>query len=300
MAKVDLIMPKMGESIMEATILNWVKKVGDSVEVDETILEIATDKVDSEIPSPVSGVIEKILFSENDVVEVGKVIAIIATEAAGPSIETPSTPEPVVEAEPEIVEIAETIEKEVVIPRSPSKPENIPASTPSSNSGVANNRFYSPLVRNIATREKISASELDAIPGTGLNGRLTKKDLMNYINSGRTQISETNTKEEAAPTRPSETKAVASASVQERAVAPANTGVSMNGAVDIVQMDRMRKMIANHMVMSKQTSPHVTSFVEADVTNIVYWRNRMKNEFKQKEGDNLTFTPISINLNVDH
>lgn len=272
MAQVELIMPKMGESIIEATILKWVKQVGDKVEVDETILEIATDKVDSEVPSPVDGVIQEILFAENDTVEIGKVIAIIATEGeeaipqATPSVAqstTTSTPtaEPVTAtAQPAVAET--THAKTVQV--------------------ASEGRFYSPLVRNMAKKEQISQAELDSVPGTGLNGRVTKKDMLNYLKS-RTAPATNGSVKPQAP------KKVLAATTP---AAPSPVAASMNGAVEIVEMDRMRKLIADHMVMSKHTSPHVTSFVEVDVTNIVNWRNKIKGEFQQKYGEKITFTPI--------
>lgn len=268
MAQVELIMPKMGESIIEATILKWVKKVGDSVELDETILEIATDKVDTEIPSPVAGTIAQILFKEEDVVEIGKVIAIIATEgesvAPTPSVqEVPAsnghanvpTPSPVLETVTE------------------STPVSAPVQTSSSN------RFYSPLVKNIAKTEDISIQELDAITGSGVNGRVTKKDMLAYLSS-----------------RTSNGKNVSSASVKTSISRPKPSSnghaSSATGNVEIIEMDRMRRLIADHMVMSKHTSPHVTSFVEVDVTNLVNWRNSIKGDFMKKYGEKITFTPI--------
>lgn len=287
MAQIDLIMPKMGESIMEATILKWVKSVGDSVEMDETILEIATDKVDSEVPSPVAGVISKILFEENDVVEIGTTIAIIATEGEeatvvpSPSVQTEALPAtnghsngstngnvvetPVAQPEPVLVEISDG--GSLDIPRT-------------GNAG----RFYSPLVRNIAKTENISVGELEAIPGSGVKGRVTKKDILSYIQNRHS--SPTPSPQPTAKVQPTSQPAPMTKSQ------PAATSVS--GDVEIVEMDRMRKLIADHMVMSKHTSPHVTSFVEVDVTNLVNWRNKVKNEFVKKYGEKITFTPIFV------
>ena len=271
MAKVDLILPKMGESITEATILNWVKKVGDSVEIDETIVEIATDKVDSEVPSPVDGVIEEILFQENDVVEVGKVIAIISTEAEVELTIDPNTgggeQASMVESNTDNAMVAEAVTTTSVI---------------RSTEGTA---FYSPLVRNIAHKENISANELAQIQGTGLNGRVTKKDILAYIDNRKhtpgsvltTTQPDTLNKTKSAP------------SVQS---APSYRASSTDGEVEIIEMDRMRRLIADHMVHSKHTSPHVTSFVEVDVTNIVNWRNKIKNDFQNQYGEKITFTPI--------
>jgi 2-oxoglutarate dehydrogenase E2 component (dihydrolipoamide succinyltransferase) len=265
MANVELIMPKMGESIMEATILGWLKQPGDTVEMDEPILEIATDKVDSEVPSPVDGVIKEILFEVDDVVEVGKVIAIITTEAATQvSNDDPTSPV-------EISVIEEPLEKIAAS-------ENIESLTDYSES----TRFYSPLVKSIAKAENIGLSELDTISGSGSNGRVTKDDILNYINN-RTQKS-----------------TVAQSSVKEQIhesnehITSSKPAVSVNGDVEIIQMDRMRKLIAKHMVDSKRISPHVTSFVEADVTNIVKWRNANKKHFQEKHGEKITFTPIFV------
>ncbi len=266
MAKVDLIMPKMGESIMEATILKWLKKEGDAVEQDETILEIATDKVDSEIPSPSKGILSKILFQENDVVAIGKVIAHIETEAmagqksngspvADSIIEKPSITKPT--SAPAALKITESIEKS------------------------SSNRFYSPLVRNIAKEENIPMATLEVIPGSGLDGRLTKRDLIAYL-SGNQNIS--------APAPAIEKQAQISHSTP---VNPA-PAASISGNVEIIEMDRMRKLIADHMVMSKHTSPHVTSFVEVDVTPIVLWREKVKDDFLKKYNQKITYTPIFI------
>ncbi len=275
MAQVELIMPKMGESIMEATILKWVKNVGDSVEVDEPILEIATDKVDSEVPSPISGTIAKILFQENDVVGIGKVIAIIATE--GEDIAP--------EASPAVATEAPSKNGQTTAPQpQPVAAVNIapqPAVAVSKSNGT---RFYSPLVRNIAQKENINQAELDTIPGSGLNGRVTKKDILAYVGSrgsGQPQVVVQTATTTMAPPTPQVATASHSAN-----------GASANGNVEIVEMGRMRKLIADHMVMSKHTSPHVTSFIEADVTDIVNWRNKIKKTFQEKYGEKITFTPI--------
>ncbi len=268
MAQVELIMPKMGESIIEATILKWVKQVGDRVEIDETILEIATDKVDSEVPSPVEGTIAEILFQEDDVVEVGKVIAIIATEGS----------DAVVASTPAVEQPAETNE----VPATPI-PEAAPAvsnvATTAKLDTNASNRFYSPLVKNIAATENISMAELEHIAGSGEKGRVTKKDILAYVsNRGNGHALQNVVKQ---PQSPSVTEAP-------------KVATSMSGETEVIEMDRMRKMIAEHMVMSKATSPHVTSFVEVDVTNIVNWRNSIKKEFQTKFGEKITFTPIFV------
>lgn len=276
MAQIDLIMPKMGESIMEATILKWLKKPGDQVEMDEAILEIATDKVDSEVPSPVAGTIVKVLFNENDVVPIGKVIAVIATEGDVSAV----SPSPAV---------AESTDKNGVAPAAATAtpasvmPANVPAGAAAIKSD--SNRFYSPLVKNIAKEEKISQVELDAISGTGLEGRVTKKDILDYVERRSQQ-----------PAAPAPASAPAAPAVTATPAAPpaAKPAVSASGNVEIVEMDRMRRLIADNMVASKQTSAHVTSFVEADVTNLVNWRNQIKKSWLQKYGDNITFTPVFI------
>ncbi|MBL7774463.1 MAG: 2-oxo acid dehydrogenase subunit E2 [Saprospiraceae bacterium] len=264
MARVELVMPKMGESIMEATILKWRKKTGERVELDEPVLDIATDKVDSEVPSPVEGVIAEILFQENDVVPINTPIAIIETAAAG------SQPE----ASPALSQASANGNGAAKTPAPQPANATAPAVAASSEGG----RFYSPLVRTIAREEGIGAAELEAIPGTGLEGRVTKKDMLAYLEKRQPGT--------AKPTAPA--PAVATPAV---AASPA---VSVSGNTEIVEMDRMRRLIADHMVMSKHTSPHVTSFVEADVTNLVNWRNAIKGEFKKKYGENITFTPIFV------
>ncbi len=263
MSQKELIMPKLGESIMEATILKWLKKEGDKVELDEAVLEIATDKVDSEVPTPFAGTITKILFKEGDVVQIGKAIAII--DGAGGS-----TVQPVVE---KVVqqEIKTEAPKQVVV-------EKAPETTFVSNG----DRFYSPLVLNIAREEGISMTELERIPGTGKDDRVTKSDILNYLqNRGAvTTQAKVETPQVQAPVAEKVTPVVQSASV--------------SGGNEIVEMDRMRKLIADHMVMSKKTSPHVTSYVEVDMTPIVEWRNRIKPKFEKREGQKITFTPIFI------
>lgn len=268
MARVDLVMPKMGESIIEATILKWNKKVGDKVTQDETILEVATDKVDSEVPSPVEGVITEILFPESSVVAVGKVIAVISTEG-----ESASDPGPVkTESEPLVVQAVEaTVEK---------AKESVAPQTTNVTVARSGDRFYSPLVRNIAKEENVSSAELDAISGTGAEGRVTKKDILGYVAL----------RQQGAPAIH-----IPVAPVAPSVSAPASSTTVIPGpGVEIMEMDRMRKLIADHMVMSKQTSPHVTSFVESDVTNLVRWREKNKDAFAKKYGEKITFTPIFI------
>ncbi len=262
MALVELIMPKMGESIMEATILSWLKKPGDKIAQDESVLEVATDKVDTEVPSTHAGVLKEILAKEGDVVQVGKPIAIITTEsevATVPSTDGPAT-------EPEQNKTPEPA-KEVLVATSTNG-----SSQPAPDFKSAS-RFYSPLVKNIAKEENIAVAELEAIPGTGAEGRVTKKDILAYV--ANRKLGQT-------------------IKVVEQYKAPQGVPVSVSAGDEIIQMDRMRKMIADRMVDSKRISPHVTSFVEADVTNIVYWRNKVKNEFQKRFGEALTFTPIFV------
>ena len=268
MATVDLVMPKMGESIMEATVLKWHKQPGDTVKMDETVLEIATDKVDSEVPSTAEGTITEILFKENDVVPVGTVIARISTGGAA-EVSAPQQAPAATQAAP----AAQQAPVQAAAPASP------PQGT------VTANRFYSPLVLNIAAKEGISMSELEKVPGTGAEGRVSKKDILNYI-AGRGAAPAAPVPAAAQPAAPQQQPAAAASS------APAPQPVS--GNVEIIEMDRMRKMIADHMVRSKHTSPHVTSFTEADVTNIVNWRNKNKAIFEKQYGDKITFTPIFI------
>lgn len=281
MAAVELIMPKMGESIMEATVLTWLKNEGDTVEIDEPVLEIATDKVDSEVPSHVAGVVTKVLFSEGDVVPVGQAVAIIETEGEGsvPAssngggviAEPVAAAEPVVQAEPAVAAaVAETVTQAV---ETVAKPTN-----------GHEGRFYSPLVLNIARSEGISMTELESLPGTGQNGRVTKKDILAYVNNRGAQ--------------PAPAVAPAAPAAKPAAAPAAKAAPMTSGDVEIVEMDRMRKLIAEHMVHSKHTSAHVTSFVEADVTNIVNWRKKNKDEFFSRYGEKLTFTPIFIEAAV--
>ena len=274
MALVELVMPKMGESIMEATILKWVKQVGDSVEMDETILEIATDKVDSEVPSPVSGVISEIRFQEDDTVEIGKVIAVISTE--GEAVNT--TPSPALAEQP----ASQNGHAKAPQPAATPQPqyELATAAPVTTGASITDERFYSPLVRNIAKEEQISQEELARIPGSGKNGRVTKKDMLSYL-SNRTAAPATTAPKSVAPATPP--------APQKAASQPTTTH---SGNVEVIEMDRMRKLIAQHMVRSKQTSPHVTSFVEVDVTDIVEWRNKVKGDFQKRHGEKITFTPI--------
>ena len=272
MARVDLVMPKMGESIMEATILKWRKKPGDSIELDEPVLDIATDKVDSEVPSPVAGTLVEILFQENDVVAINKAIAVIETDLPAAANSGSGT------AGSEAAPTSNGQQEAAKVPFVPSPSvQQQPTATLADKPASTSQRFYSPLVRTIAKEEKIAQAELDSIPGSGQDGRVTKKDMLAYVsNRGKTSTPT------PVPNTPTATPP------------PAMPAVSLNGGVEIVEMDRMRRLIADHMVMSKHTSPHVTSFVEVDVTNMVNWRNRVKEQFKKQYGENITFTPLFV------
>lgn len=287
MAIVDLVMPKMGESIMEATVLKWHKQVGDAVEMDETVLEIATDKVDSEVPSTAEGTITEILFNEDDVVPVGTVIAKIDTTGDGVATATEqSAPAAAPEPAPKV---------ETPAPAAAAQPQ--PQAAPSATAVTGGNRFYSPLVLNIAAKEGIGMAELENIPGTGNEGRVTKKDILNYVaNRGSAPAPA------AAPAPKAEPQAAPAPQPAAKPTAPsvpASTASASEGNVEIIEMDRMRKLIADHMVRSKSTSPHVTSFMEADVTNIVEWRNKVKGDFQKKYGEKITFTPIFVEAIVN-
>lgn len=271
MAKFEVKLPKMGESVAEATITSWLKKVGDQVEMDEAIVEIATDKVDSEVPSEVEGTLIEILFEDNAVVKVGDTIAII--ETAGTGDEEKAVVSEKVETPVEAVEL----EKEISETVSPSEIEKI------SESG----KFYSPLVRNIASTEGVSMEELEAIVGTGKDNRVTKNDILAYLESGRSIVKEV--KEETPAKRPEKIeKPITATKETNKSAVP----VSVNGGDEIIEMSRMGKLIAHHMVESVQTSAHVQSFIEVDVTNIVKWRNKVKDSFFAREGEKITFTPI--------
>jgi 2-oxoglutarate dehydrogenase E2 component (dihydrolipoamide succinyltransferase) len=281
MATVDLIMPKMGESIMEATILKWHKQPGDHVKMDETVLEIATDKVDTEVPSTTEGIVEEILYNVNDVVPVGTVIAKIKTTVEEESEE---------KAQGTTHKEQQSVEFESVSHTTSNfKPLHKESVGQTSN---GNGRFYSPLVLNIAASEGVSMSELENIPGTGNDGRVTKKDILQYVSQRKS-----GTRRGEAGFVSSQKSASIYETPQLRAQPsePDNYRVTTyTGNVEIIEMDRMRKMIAEHMVRSKQTSAHVTSFTEADVTNIVMWREKIKKEFEKREGTKITFTPLFI------
>jgi len=294
MVKYQLLLPKMGESVAEATIIKWNKKPGDYIDADEAVMEIATDKVDSEVPSPVSGKLVEQLCNENDVVQVGSIIAVIETEAVEEEekVEAPAAvaaPEEVKAAEPP-QEAPDTAEPIPGLDQLETKPavEN----TESFKSAA---RFYSPLVKNIAAQEGISVEELDKIPGTGAEGRLTKDDLLNYLqNPAGATVSQPATAPVHEAPKPTAQPAPAPVYTEKPVESKPAPVTSVSGGDEIIEMDRMRKLIADHMVMSKHTSPHVTSFVEADVTNLVQWREKVKAAFEKKEGEKITFTPIFI------
>jgi 2-oxoglutarate dehydrogenase E2 component (dihydrolipoamide succinyltransferase) len=299
MAIVDLFMPKMGESIMEATILKWHKHPGDPVQQDETVLEIATDKVDSEVPSTVAGVLEEILFQENEVVPVGAVIARIRTEAAEPVSPPQEAPAPPVEAaaRPAAVPEERPDSPYVAAPAQTQPHENDQPASSGSGPARTNgngNRFYSPLVLNIAGNEGIPFSELEQIPGTGNEGRVTKKDILQYVSQRKEGNGyQAAPAEEKAHAPAAESRPQSSAGPAAEAMA-GTSGYGFGGNVEIQEMDRMRRLIAEHMVRSKQTSPHVTSFAEADVSNLVLWREKEKADFEKREGTKLTLTPLFI------
>ena len=283
MAEIEIRLPKMGESVTEATITNWLKNVGDSVAMDEPLVEVATDKVDNELPSEGAGVLIKILFEKDQVAQVGDVIAILSTDGSSSAAPAAKEEAPVVAAS-----------------AAPAAAAAAPVSTSTETTSIPKNgtsgKFFSPLVRNIAEKEGISAGELEAISGTGQDGRVTKKDVISYLeNRGSAPV--------AAPAPTTVATPVAAAAAPAPMMNAPSTAAFMNvkepivlpnPGDEIIEMDRMRKLIADHMVMSVHVSPHVTSYVEADVTNIVKWREKVKNTFKQREGQNITYTPILI------
>ena len=266
MAEFKVELPKMGESVAEATITNWLKAVGDLIDEDEPIVEIATDKVDSEVPAPCSGILKKVLFNEGDVVAVGTVFAIIDSEVSSDNQEK-------IPLNPSISneEIENKIEEEILEPLANSNKIEI------QNSFNNSNKFYSPLVKSIASKEGISLQELETINGSGSNQRVTKKDILNYMSSVRKSNSNEVIND-----------------VNQPITNPPKNVKTISGQDEIIQMDRMRKLIADNMVHSVNTAPHVTSFVEVDVTNLVIWRDKTKKQFLEKEGEKLTYTPIFI------
>ena len=285
MAIVDLVMPKLGESIMEATILKWNKQIGDNIAVDETVLEIATDKVDTEVPAPFAGKLVEICFQVNDVAPIGSVLAKIEVAGENNAVANAivETPAPMPTAAP--APIVEEIES---IPYVPAAPVN----TAPQETGNTEARFYSPLVLNIAQSEGVSLSDLEKIPGTGSGGRVSKKDILNWVAAKKSGTTANVVSTAVAATALTPAASTSTSASTSAASNPA--GVVLSGASEIIEMDRMRKLIAKHMVDSVQTSPHVTSFSEADVTNLVQWRNNNKAAFEKREGTKLTFTPLIV------
>ncbi|MBF4518045.1 2-oxo acid dehydrogenase subunit E2 [Flavobacterium sp. ANB] len=279
MARFELKLPKMGESVAEATITNWLKEVGDKIEADEAVLEIATDKVDSEVPSEVSGILVEQLFGKDDLVQVGQTIAIIETEGDAPAAKVTEE----VAAPAEVAEIEKTIE---VAQETVTAPLNFSGS----------DKFFSPLVKNIAKEEGVSVAELDNLNGSGKDGRITKEDILKYIEDRKSgAIAPTPKVVEEVP-KPIEVVSQVAPQVVEPIVQKVQQAVpvSVNGGDEIIEMDRMRKLISGYMITSVQTSAHVQSFIEVDVTNIVKWRDKVKTAFEKREGEKLTFTPIMM------
>jgi 2-oxoglutarate dehydrogenase E2 component (dihydrolipoamide succinyltransferase) len=280
MAKKELKLPKMGESVAEATITSWLKEVGDTIEADEAVLEIATDKVDSEVPSEYDGVLVEKLFDIDDVVKVGEVVAIIEVEGEEDSSDD-TEGDSVAESE-EIEEAASVVEDSV------KQAENI-AGTKADYSDSS--RFYSPLVKNIAEKENVSFDELEAIQGTGMDERVTKDDILAYVKNkkeGKTSSQQSKSKT-ASEEKTAETK-------KTQPVPNVSTPVNINAEDEVIEMSRMGKLISSHMIASTQTSAHVQSFIEVDVTDVWNWRNKYKNEFQKREGEKLTFTPIFMEV----
>lgn len=306
MARYELKLPKMGESVAEATITNWLKQPGDHISVDEAVLEIATDKVDSEVPSEVSGVLVEQLFQKDDVVQVGQTVAIIEVEG-GVVVDAPSAPAPQAQpVQPSVTEVEKTVEAAREFTAAP-----VASGTPPTKEEYHNSdRFYSPLVKSIALEEGVSISELEKISGTGAEGRVTKNDILAYVEN-RKNASQASAQPVSQPVQPAAPVAapVAQPEVPKPTVSAPVTAAkpasetpsakmpqSVNGQDEIVEMDRMRKLISKYMVESIQTSAHVQSFIEVDVTNIWDWREKNKNAFEKREGEKLTFTPIFMEI----
>ena len=287
MAQIEIRLPKMGESVTEATITNWLKNIGDKVELDEPLVEVATDKVDNELPSEAGGILIKRFFEKDQVAQVGDVIALISTDGEGVAGAEPEKEiQGATDAAKEIVATIETVKETIA-----NEAIQLDKSGPSG-------KFYSPLVRSIAEKEGISMTELENLNGSGQGGRVTKKDILNYVenrtNGAVAQPAAQQKMEPAVAAAPQIAPAAAPAAgngflanIKEPIVVP-------NPGDEIIEMDRMRKLIAEHMIMSKHVSPHVTSYVEADVTEIVQWRDKIKKDFQKREGENMTFTPILI------
>lgn len=280
MAHIEILLPKMGESVAEATIIKWLKNEGDAVAADEAMVEIATDKVDSEVPAPQDGILLKRLVNDGDVVKVGQPIAHIGTAADAKATAAPAAP----------AASSNGASKPAPPPAAaPVAPASVQQGAPVTRTGPSG-KFYSPLVRNIAESEGISLAELEALNGTGEGGRVTKKDLLDYLPTRGAEPRPA----QSAPAAAHAAQPTASSQKPEAKPEPQAPKVTPMAGDEIIEMDRMRKLIADHMVMSKRTSPHVTSFVEADVTNLVLWRDKVKGAFEKREGQKLTFTPIFV------
>ncbi|RZJ71257.1 2-oxo acid dehydrogenase subunit E2 [Flavobacterium sp.] len=316
MARYELKLPKMGESVAEATITNWLKQPGDHISADEAVLEIATDKVDSEVPSEVSGTLVEQLFQKDDVVKVGQTVAIIEVEG-GVVVDAPSIPSADETPTPQVVASASEIEKTVENARQFTAAPVASGTPPTKEDYHNSDRFYSPLVKNIALQEGISMSELEVIQGTGAEGRVTKNDILAYVENRENapQVAPVQPAVQTQTASVQETQPVAQpvqqTSPQQPIAQPAQTQpstngqvapaapkvpVSVNGQDEIIEMDRMRKLISKYMVESVQTSAHVQSFIEVDVTNIWDWREQNKTKFEKREGEKLTFTPIFMEI----
>jgi 2-oxoglutarate dehydrogenase E2 component (dihydrolipoamide succinyltransferase) len=286
MAQIEIRLPKMGESVTEATITNWLKNIGDTVEMDEPLVEVATDKVDNELPSEAGGVLIKRFFEKDQVAQVGDVIALISTDGDSAVAEPSKEVSAPVDAVKEIVANIEVVK------------ENVAGNGEAIDKNGPSGKFYSPLVRSIAEKEGVSMNELENVNGSGQSGRVTKKDILNYVENRETAPSAPTAAANPSPSTPAPAAAASNtpsnsngsgflANIKEPIVLP-------NPGDEIIEMDRMRKLIAEHMVMSVHVSPHVTSYVEADVTEIVQWRDKVKKDFQKREGENITFTPILI------
>ncbi|MAU16897.1 MAG: diapophytoene dehydrogenase [Muricauda sp.] len=281
MAKFELKLPQMGESVAEATLTNWLKEVGDTIEMDEAVFEIATDKVDSEVPSEVDGVLLEKRFNVDDVIKVGEVVAVIQVEGEVDNVQDDDGTEEITVEEP-----AEVPARELEVQMAGVK-ESVSTSTPDFSSSE---RFYSPLVKNIAKEENVSMEELEAIVGTGKEGRVTKNDIMAYLES-RSNGSQAKMKPEPQPETPTDISKTPE-QPKQTPEKPKESQVQVKAGDEVVPLTRMGKLIAHHMIESVSTSAHVQSFVEVDVTNVVNWRNKVKNAFQEREGEKLTFTPI--------
>lgn len=296
MALYELLLPKMGESVAEATLIKWLKKPGEMIETDDAVVEIATDKVDSEVPSPVNGKLAKLLFQEDDVVQVGDVIALIETEVEEKSNSIPQPATPPVTVPPEKTSIKEALpEKELVKEVSAPIPglEFLQPKNPAPAAASNSIRFYSPLVRSIAAQEGVKQEELDQISGSGAEGRLTKDDLLNYLQQ-KSVVPQKDNQQVEPPEAVKDLQSEISNQPKSEPTIKTTAEPVVSGGDEIIEMDRMRKLIADHMVISMQTSPHVTSFIETDVTNLVQWREKHKTAFEKREGEKITFTPIFV------